>query len=85
MREICIFEKNNLKKLDLKGVKSDVLQFHTEFTHVSRRFLAFNRKQKNSLGKTVLEMWSQICGQIAMVINKVTLKKSAKKVKTHKT
>ena len=30
-------------------------------------------------------MWSQICGQIPMVINKVTLKKSAKKVKTHKT
>ena len=30
-------------------------------------------------------MWSQICGQIAMVINKVTLKKNAKKVKTHKT
>ena len=29
--------------------------------------------------KTVLEMWSQICGQIAMAINKVTLKKSAKK------
>ena len=67
--------------MDLKGVKSDVLQFHTEFTHVSRRLLAFNRKQKNSLGKTVLEMWSQIFGYIAMVINKVTFPKSAKKVK----
>ena len=71
--------------MDLKGVKSDILQFHTEFTHVSRRFLAFNRKLKNCLGKTVLEMWSQISGQVEMVINKGTLKKSAKKVKTHKT
>ena len=35
--------------------------------------------KKNSLGKTVLELWSQICGQIAMEINKVTLKKIAKK------
>ena len=68
--------------MDLKGIKSDVLQFHTEFTHVSRRFLAFNRKQKNSLGKTVLEMWSQICGQIAMVINKVTLKKKIENMVT---
>ena len=35
--------------------------------------------------KTVLKMWSQICGKNAMLVHKVTLKKKCKKVKTHKT
>ena len=40
--------------------------------------------KKNSLRKTVIKMWSQTCGKIAMLVHKVTLKKS-EKVKTHKT
>ena len=37
--------------------------------------------QKKCLGKTFLKVWSQICGQIAMLIHKFTLKKSAIKKK----
>ena len=43
------------------------------------------RKQKGSLGKTVLKRWSQIFGKITMLVYKVTLKKKCEKVKTHKT
>ena len=49
------------------------------FTHNLRMFLdSFElRVQKKSLGN--VKMWSQICGLIAMLVYKVTLKKSAKK------
>ena len=53
------------------------MQFHMQLTHVSRQFQALSTK-KESLGKTVLTMWSQIFGKIAMLVHKVTLKKSAK-------
>ena len=59
------------------------------FTRNLRMFLeSFElgvQNKNNSLGKTVLKMWSQICGKIAMLVHKITLKKKCKKVKTHKT
>ena len=71
-------------KLDFKGGKLRITQFHMQFTHVSKQFWALRyEEKKNSLG-TVLTMWSQICGKIALLVYKVTSKKS-KKVKTHKT
>ena len=36
-----------------------VTQFVPQFTHVSRHFQILDRKQKISLGQTVLKMWSQ--------------------------
>ena len=36
---------------------------------------------KINVGKTVLNMWSQICGRIAMLIHKVTLGKKVQKSK----
>ena len=46
------------------------------FTQNLRMFLdSFElsiENKKNSLEKTVLEIWSQICGGIAMLIHKVT-------------
>ena len=59
-------------------VNSGITQFHTQFTQVSRLFLALNTKQK-----IVLQMWSQICGKMAMLVHNGTLKKSAKKVETY--
>ena len=46
--------------------------------------LSIQNKRKNCLGKTVLEIWSQICSKIAMLVHKITLKKNGKKVKTHR-
>ena len=43
-----------------RGYTFAVTQFVTQFTHVSRHPRVSSRKQKkNSLGKTVLKMWSQ--------------------------
>ena len=42
------------------GVKKAVTHFVAQFTHVSKHFGAYSKKQKNYLGKTVLKMWSQI-------------------------
>ena len=41
--------------------------------------------KKNSLGKTVLKIRSQMCGLIAMLVRKITLNKKFNKIKTHKT
>ena len=60
----------------LRGVNSGV----TQFTHNLHMFIDRVQNEKNSLGKTVMKMWSQICGKIAMLVHKVTLKKR-KKVK----
>ena len=46
--------------------------------NVSIQFQALNKKTKHILGKTVSEMWCQICGKIAMLVHKVTLTKNAK-------
>ena len=41
-----------------------ILHTVTQFTHVSRNPTVYNRKlKKNSLDKTVLKMWSQVCGK----------------------
>ena len=41
--------------------------------------------KKKHLGKTVLEMWSQVCVKITMLVNKVTLiKKKVQKSKKHR-
>ena len=61
-----------------RGVNSGVAQFHMQFTHVSRQFGALSKK-------TVLKMWSQIRGSIAMLVHGKTLKKVQKSKKTHKT
>ena len=44
-----------------------VTHFVAQFTHVSRHFGVNNKKKKmkkNSLGTTVLKMWSQICESV---------------------
>ena len=41
-----MFEKNYLGNLDLKGVNIGVMQFHTQFTYVSRHSGAKNSKKK---------------------------------------
>ena len=51
--------------------------FHTQFTQVSRHSWASNRKQKKCLGKTVLKIWSLICGKMASFVHKTTLKKKS--------
>ena len=54
-----------------RGVNSGVTQLHTQFTHVFRQFWALNRKQnKNSLGNTVLNMWSQSFRKMAYLSKK---------------
>ena len=50
--------KKVLKCLEF-GLQGGVNLAVTQFTHVSRHFRAWNRKQKKSLGKTVLKIWSQ--------------------------
>ena len=37
------------------------------------------QRKENCLGKTVMEIWSQVGGKITMLVHKVTFKKSAKK------
>ena len=62
--------------MDFHWVKMAVTHFVTQFTHVSRHFGLYNRKQnKKYLGK----MWSQICKKIAYVSTKLLLEKSTKK------
>ena len=55
-----------------------VTHFVTQFTHISRHPRVKNRKQKKCLGKTVLKMWSQICGKKVNESTKVLLEKSSK-------
>ena len=48
----------NAWNLDFKGCNLAFPQFVTKYTHVSRHPRVSSRKQnKNSLGKTVLNMW----------------------------
>ena len=55
----------------------------TQFTHVSRDFEAKSRKQtKKSFEKNVLLMWSQICGKMALIVRKITLKNKLFKIWT---
>ena len=57
-----------------------VTHFVTQFTHVSRHFGVYSRKQnKKCLGKTVLIMWFQICDKMAYVSTKLLLEKSEEK------
>ena len=58
-----------------------VTHFVTQFTHVSRNFGHYSRKQKKYLGKTGLKMWSQIYKKNGLCVHKTTFKKSAKKCK----
>ena len=57
------------------------------FTCTLRMFLdsfeLLYRKQKKDR-KTVLEMWSPVCGKIVMLVHKVTLKKVQKSKKKNK-
>ena len=76
-------EKRFFENWASRGVNSGVTQFHAQFTHISRQLV--QKTKKNSLGKTVLKLWSQFCCKIGMSVHKVTLKKKCKKVKTHKT
>ena len=66
-----------------RGVNSGIAQFHTQFIHVSRQYKkSTKRVQKRQFRKTVLKMWSQIGGKIAMLVHKVTLKKMHKSKNT---
>ena len=80
MREEYGLKKDFFSNWTSRGVNSGITQFHTQFTHVSRKFWALSKKKtKNSLWKTVLKIWSQICGK--MLVDKVALTKNAKKKK----
>ena len=68
--------------MDFKGVNFCVTQFATQFTHVFRQYQTRNGKQKLSLGKTVLELLSQICEKMAKLIHTMTFKKCKKKSKS---
>ena len=57
-------------KSDLKGGK----QWRYAISHASYACFQTNL----SLGKTAWEVWSQVCGKIAMLVYKVTFEKSAK-------
>ena len=54
------------------------MHFLTQFTHLSRQIRVQSRKKKHCLGKTVLNMMTQICEQMAYVSTKLLLEKSAK-------
>ena len=70
---------HSLENWTSRGVNSGV----TQFMHVYRQLWALSTKQQQkSLWQTVLKMWSQICGKIAMLVKKVTLKKKVQKSKT---
>ena len=60
--EICFVEN-----LTSWGLNICVKQFNTQFTHVSRPLEFFNFF-KNSSGKTVLKVWSQIVGKMAVLV-----------------
>ena len=47
----------------------------THFTHVSRQFGVYCRKQKNCWGKTVLKMWSQKLTKNSLKVHKTTFRK----------
>ena len=56
-----------------------VTHFVTHFTHVSRHFGVYCRKQnKKCLGKTVLKMGSQMLTKNGLKVAKTTFRKSAK-------
>ena len=56
------------------------MHFWTQFTHVSRHFGVYKK-----LGKTVLEMWSQVQQKVFYVSTKLHFEKNAKtKKKTKK-
>ena len=57
------------------GVNSGVTQFHTQFTLVFRHFELCKENKKNSSGKTFLKMWSQILGNMAALVQEISLKK----------
>ena len=47
----------------------DITQFVTQFTHVSRHFGAKGKKQQTKARKkTVLVIWSQICGKMSEIV-----------------
>ena len=56
-----------------------------QFKHTSRRFKVWYIKQKKSLGKTVLKMWSQICGTKNSCIHQSAFRKKFKNYKGQKT
>ena len=62
------------------GVEMAVTHFVTQFTHVSRHFGVYSRKQKNNyLGKTVLKIWSQIKNKHCLCVPKTPFRKKCKK------
>ena len=67
--------------LDFHGVKMAIAHFVMQFTHVSRHFGVYSRKQKNSLGRTVLNMWSQIFGSTKLLSEKSANTKKNEKIK----
>jgi hypothetical protein len=62
--------------VDFHGVN---LGRYAHFRRNSRMFLDILELQienkKNALGKTVLKMWSQICGKVPSFVHETTLKK----------
>ena len=65
--------------MDFHGVKMAVTHFVTHFTHVSRHFGVYCRKQnKKCLGKTVWKYGLRFKEKIVYVSTKLLLEKSAK-------
>ena len=78
-------EKYNLSNLILRGYILAITHFVTQFTHVLRHPGVRNRKKRRKkLGKTVLKMWSQICGEKTYLSTKLLLEKKVQTLKTTK-
>ena len=73
-----MFEKNISWNLDLHGGKK---WRYVHFTRNLRKFLDILELQienkKKCLGKTVLKIWSLICGKMAAFVRKMTLQKKS--------
>ena len=70
-------KKKSFENWTSRGVNSGVMQFHTQFTPVSRQFFAFSKKK--SLGKTVWKSGLRFVVKLVYYSKKLPWKKSAKK------
>ena len=66
MREEYVFEKIIFENWTSRGVNSALPNFTRNLRMFLDRFELWVQNKKNCLEKTVLKMWSQICGKIAM-------------------
>ena len=68
--------------MDFHGVKMAVTHFVTQFTHVSRHFGVYSRKQKNIFRENCFEnIVSDLKNKNGLCVHKTNLRKSAKKCK----